>query len=445
MHRFFLQPYQKHRILLFLGDFLIISAGFTLISYGKPSLPDEIAKFYIVTLIMCILTVFIFYILDLYDLSKPKGSAIILFSVCIALSIVLLCYSALSYFIIPLRPGKINLLFIILVNSILTLVWHVYFQRIIKIKPQRLLFIGKEPIFDEVLHVIQDQYIRYYEVVDHWYSDHSALPNLTEFVQDNDIDIVVYSVYSNLLKEISNDMITIKFSNKNIIDAYNFYQRVTYKYPVYFLDNFWLLINAQREILFPAIGNNLKRAFDIVFALFLGLLALPICLLTALAIKLESAGPALFIQERLGQNGVPFRLFKFRTMVQNAEQDGPRWCTENDTRITRSGKILRKLRLDELPQFLNVLKGEMSLVGPRPIRQHFTDMLSEKVPFYKIRLLVKPGLTGWAQIYSGHAHTTEGHSQMLQYDLFYLVHQSFWLDTFILFKTVKVMIWGKGT
>ena len=176
------------------------------------------------------------------------------------------------------------------------------------------------------------------------------------------------------------------------------------------------------------------------------LLALPFLLISALAIKLDSAGPVFFIQERLGQNEVPFRLYKLRTMIHNAEQfTGPQWSTEDDPRITRVGRVLRKLRLDELPQLFNVLKGEMSVMGPRPIRKHFADVLAQEVPYYRLRFLAKPGLTGWAQVNYDYAGSKEGQSEKLQYDLFYLVHQSIWLDLYILFKTIKVMVWGKGT
>ncbi len=164
----------------------------------------------------------------------------------------------------------------------------------------------------------------------------------------------------------------------------------------------------------------------------------------ALAIKLDSRGPVFFVQERLGLSGKPFKLIKLRTMVDNAENSIPQWCQDNDPRITRVGKILRKLHLDELPQLLNVLKNEMSLVGPRPIRRHFTDMLAQEIPFYRLRLLAQPGLTGWAQVHSGHANTIASHAQMLQYDLFYLIHQSFWLDLVVLLKTVRTIISGEG-
>lgn len=198
------------------------------------------------------------------------------------------------------------------------------------------------------------------------------------------------------------------------------------------------------ELFSPGNRTTLKRVADIFLTLLLLPLAVPLILICALAIKLDSKGPVFFIQERLGLGGVPFKLIKLRTMIDNAENNGPQWCNDNDPRITRVGNVLRKLRLDELPQLWNVLKNDMSLIGPRPIRRHFTDMLAEEMPLYRLRLLAKPGLTGWAQVHVGHANTMAGHARMLEYDLYYLMHRSVWLDCRILLKTVQTILLGKG-
>ena len=452
MRRLFLQQHQKYRLLLLLGDLLIIIGSLSLIfileAYEPKVVPWNSSKIITIYFIIIIITTWVFYVLDLYEISKPRGSTMTLLSICLGLGIVIILYSALAYYFILLRPGKINLVILILMMIIFTLAWRMLFKKLIKIKPQRLLFVGNTPIFEDIQQVIQSNYGQYYTIEGHWHS-HShnpTLPNLFNFIKDNDIDTIVYSVHSTVAKQITNDLITIRFSKKNIIDAYNFYQQVTRKYPVYFLDDFWLLVNAQRQNFFPAIGGKVKRAFDVLLVLLLLFVAWPLLLISALAIKLDSAGPVLFTQERLGQNEVPFRLYKFRTMKNNAEAlTGPKWSTADDPRITRMGKVLRKMRLDELPQFFNVLKGDMSIVGPRPIRKYFADILVQEVPYYRLRFLAKPGLTGWAQVNYDCAGSNEGQSEKLQYDLFYLVHQSIWLDLLILFKTVQVVVWGKGT
>ena len=161
-------------------------------------------------------------------------------------------------------------------------------------------------------------------------------------------------------------------------------------------------------------------------------------------VKLDSPGPILFKQERLGRESVPFTLFKFRTMRADAESEtGPVWATENDPRVTRAGKWLRKFRIDEIPQLLNVLRGDMSLVGPRPEREIFIRKLSEKVPFYAERLLVPPGITGWAQVMYPYAASIEESRRKLQFDLYYIKHMSFFLDMYVLLKTFKTILFGR--
>jgi lipopolysaccharide/colanic/teichoic acid biosynthesis glycosyltransferase len=188
-----------------------------------------------------------------------------------------------------------------------------------------------------------------------------------------------------------------------------------------------------------------RRAFDIAFVIVLLPLSLPAFLVIALAVKLDEGGPVFFVQERLGLDEVPFCLVKFRTMAVKAEEaTGPRWAQADDPRITRVGRVLRKLRLDELPQLFNILKGDMSLIGPRPIRKYFADQLAQEIPGYRCRFLVKPGLTGWAQVNHDYAGSKEGQREKFRYEMFYLLHKSFRMDLLILLLTVKVMIKAKG-
>lgn len=190
---------------------------------------------------------------------------------------------------------------------------------------------------------------------------------------------------------------------------------------------------------------TIKRFFDILFALLLIIVSAPIILATAALIKMESRGPVLYRQERVGQNGTTFMVAKFRSMRTDAEKDGkPRWATAQDDRVTRLGRIIRKLRIDELPQLFNVLKGEMSLVGPRPERPFFVDQLTEQIPYFAARHSVKPGLTGWAQVRYAYGATVEDAQNKLQYDLYYVKNHSLFLDLVVLFETVGVVLTGKG-
>jgi sugar transferase (PEP-CTERM system associated) len=188
-----------------------------------------------------------------------------------------------------------------------------------------------------------------------------------------------------------------------------------------------------------------KRVFDIFSAILLILLSAPIMVLTAIIIKLESAGPALYRQDRVGQNGKSFSIAKFRSMRTDAEQDGkPRWASANDDRVTRVGHIIRKLRIDELPQLFNVLRGDMSLVGPRPERPFFVEQLTQEIPFYALRHSVKPGVTGWAQVRYAYGATVEDSQEKLQYDLYYVKNHTLFLDLVVLIETVGVVLTGRG-
>lgn len=189
---------------------------------------------------------------------------------------------------------------------------------------------------------------------------------------------------------------------------------------------------------------RVKRVIDILFGAFLGLISFPVCVLAAIAIKLEDHGPVFYSQERIGLYGKPFTVYKFRTMRTDAEKFGAQWATKDDPRITKVGKFLRKTRIDELPQILCVLKGDMSMVGPRPERAVFIAKLREEIPFYISRLKMKPGLTGWAQVCHHYDTSTEDVKIKLQYDMYYFENMSLLLDFQILVRTVYVVLTGKG-
>jgi exopolysaccharide biosynthesis polyprenyl glycosylphosphotransferase len=184
---------------------------------------------------------------------------------------------------------------------------------------------------------------------------------------------------------------------------------------------------------------------DLSFSIILALVSAPFMALTALAIRLDSPGPLLYSQERVGENGRLFNIYKFRSMRTDAELAGkPVWARDNDDRITRVGRFIRKTRLDELPQLWNVMRGDMSFVGPRPERQFFVDQLAKEIPFYLQRHSVKPGLTGWAQVKYQYGSTVEDAMEKLRYDLYYIKHLSIVFDLTIVLDTVKVILFGKG-
>jgi len=192
-------------------------------------------------------------------------------------------------------------------------------------------------------------------------------------------------------------------------------------------------------------SNAVKRGFDICVSLALLLLTLPLMLLTAVLIRIDSPGPVLYRQQRTGLHGTPFTLLKFRSMMIDAEKGGnPRWATQQDPRITRIGSFVRPMRIDELPQLINVLRGEMSMIGPRPERPHFVEQLGRIIPFYGERSYVKPGITGWAQVNYPYGASVEDARQKLSYDLYYVKNRSLLLDLFILLATIRVILFREG-
>jgi sugar transferase (PEP-CTERM system associated) len=229
----------------------------------------------------------------------------------------------------------------------------------------------------------------------------------------------------------------------NIEECTSFFERVTGQVHVDMLRPSWLIFAGRgRETRLTTVFRELVHRT----LAFLGLiLSLPIAILTAVLIKLESKGAVLYRQERVGKNGKIIKVIKFRSMRSDAEKDGkPVWATAGDDRVTRIGKIIRKIRVDEIPQFWNIIKGEMSFVGPRPERPHFVAQLAEEIPFYEHRHLVAPGLTGWAQIKYPYGASVHDARQKLQYDLYYIKNQSLALDLVIVFETVKTVLFGKG-
>jgi exopolysaccharide biosynthesis polyprenyl glycosylphosphotransferase len=226
----------------------------------------------------------------------------------------------------------------------------------------------------------------------------------------------------------------------------DFYEKLYHSTPVEHFDSTWALYMIQDRPVFKRQLLLVKRLLDLALALIGLLMLAPMMPLIALAIRLDSPGPIFYRQVRCGRAGRPFSIVKFRTMVPDAERDGkPRWAAKDDVRITRVGRYLRKTRLDELPQLINVLQGEMSIVGPRPERPEFVEDLQLEIPYYRTRLLVKPGLTGWSQINYGYGSTTEDALIKLQYDLYYLRHWSLWLDLYTIFQTIGVVLRLKGT
>ena len=227
-----------------------------------------------------------------------------------------------------------------------------------------------------------------------------------------------------------------------IEEGASFYERVTGRVSLNMIRPSLLIFSGRgRQARLTALSRS---AVHWIVALIAFLLCLPIMIVTAVLIKLDSRGPVFYKQERVGKNGRSFVLMKFRSMKVDAEKSGPVWASKGDDRTTRVGRIIRKVRIDEIPQFWNILKGEMSFVGPRPERPHFVAQLAEEIPYYEQRHLIAPGLTGWAQIKYPYGSSIEDARQKLQYDLFYIKNYNLVLDAVIMFETIKIIVFGRG-
>ncbi|HHJ13943.1 MAG TPA: TIGR03013 family PEP-CTERM/XrtA system glycosyltransferase [Gammaproteobacteria bacterium] len=269
--------------------------------------------------------------------------------------------------------------------------------------------------------------------------------SLIEFVEQQRIDQIVLAADDRRQGLPVQGLLDCKMSGIDVLDLPTFFERETGKIRIDILHPSWLYLSEGfRESAFRRLA---KRLFDILVSLAMLPLVLPLMLLAAIAILVESGGkgPVLYRQTRVSENGRPFSICKFRSMRTDAEVDGkPVWAQKNDTRITRVGAILRKTRLDELPQLFNVLKGDMSFVGPRPERPEFVEQLAAAIPYYNERHRVKPGLTGWAQIRYPYGASEEDGRQKLQYDLYYVKNYSIFMDLLILLQTAEVVLLGKG-
>ncbi len=228
----------------------------------------------------------------------------------------------------------------------------------------------------------------------------------------------------------------------SIEEGASFSERLTGRVSLNMLRPSWLIFSGRgRQARISGITRSVVHR---LVALIGAILSLPIVLVTAILIKLDSKGPVFYRQERVGKNGRPFTLLKFRSMRVDAEEAGPVWASKDDERVTRLGRIIRKIRVDEIPQFWNILRGEMNFVGPRPERPHFVAQLANEIPYYEQRHLIPPGLTGWAQIKYAYGASIEDARQKLQYDLYYVKNQSLILDAIVLFETIKIILFGRG-
>jgi exopolysaccharide biosynthesis polyprenyl glycosylphosphotransferase len=241
------------------------------------------------------------------------------------------------------------------------------------------------------------------------------------------------------------ELMDVRLRGVPIMTITDFYERLWLKVPVLHIEDGWFVLARGFDLVHDHVGMRLKRIFDLLAAVVLGVVVAPLLLCAAVAIKIDSRGPVSYRQPRTGRNSRVFTIYKLRSMVDNAEQSGARWSQPNDPRVTRVGRWLRRFRIDEWPQIWNVIRGDMSFIGPRPERPELNRQLEETIPYYNLRHLVAPGITGWAQVMYPYGSSVEDARQKLQYDLYYIKNHSFALDLAIILKTLRIVLKGKGT
>ena len=313
------------------------------------------------------------------------------------------------------------------------------------VEKERVVFVGENDYTEDLLESVKKDG-QYVFVTSLNNTDMKALgKEILELYNTKKFDVLV-DFTDKLLRDpkLTDKLLQYKLEGLQYYNYLEFYEIYESKLPISHLSPKWFLENTGFEIYHNNFNLKAKRLLDLLFALLIGIFAAPVIVLAAIIVKLESKGPVFFIQERIGEGNKKFNIVKFRSMTTDAEKDGPQWASKNDNRVTKFGKIMRATRIDELPQLWNVLRGEMSFVGPRPEREYFIQQLEKEIPYYNLRHTVKPGLTGWAQVMYPYGASVEDAYRKLQYDLYYIKHHSIPFDVKVLLKTVTIVIFGKG-
>ena len=393
------------------------------------------------------------FLSGMYDLRRMSEAQATARALVQTLFLVLLAYLVI-FFILPTELPRGIVFYHGVAAVILIAVWRGAYIRIGKSAlRRRALIVGAGWAGQAIAEVIQKQYHAYYDIVGFVDDDPAkrsqvvgsfsvlgARGDLVRIVRECRVAEIILAVTRDLQDELFRELLNAQELGIEMTPMPLLYEQMTGRVPVEHIGDSWYLALPLGDKTASVYALAIKRVFDI-FVSSLGLLGFGILLpFIALAIRLDSAGAIFYTQTRVGQGGRIFTVRKLRTMVTNAERNGAVWATKNDPRVTRLGKFLRKLHVDELPQFWNVLRGEMSIVGPRPERPEFVAQLEKQIPFYRLRHAVKPGMAGWALVNAGYVDSVDDARTRVEYDLYYIKHQSIWLDLWILFRTAGHML-----
>lgn len=439
------------KLILLGGDIIVLyfSLYLTLVIryFGNYKTETWVAHFWPFTVIF-ILWLVIFYISNLYSLNLAVNNS--KFYQSSGRALVIAGLTSLAFFYLMPQIGiapKTNLLIFIIVFAIIFYLWRHFYNWSLKsyLPKKNIGIVGYNNLVAEIVNEFKQKphlgYNLSFIVDDRVQTGTEPISDLEKLIAENKLDTIILSSDPHQSENLRAVLFNSLHYKINYVSLPNFYETITGKVPLDNLNQMWFLenLNENNKIWF----NRLKIIYDFILALIIFIITLPFWLIISVTIKLESSGPIFFIMNRAGQNNKIFKLIKFRTMRQENNDYAP--TKANDSRITKFGNILRKTRIDELPQVINILKGEMSFVGPRPERPELALELEKQIPFYGQRILVKPGLTGSDQI-SGeyHSPSKEDSLKKLQYDLFYIKNRSLFLDLTIILKTIATVISRQG-
>ena len=441
---------------VFAGELCLIFGSVALAALFQQT-PDLRGNFWKIALVTLICQLCLYYN-DFYDLTVVHSNRELVVRLLQAAGAASIMLAAL-YFLVPsMMIGNgifVSALFVFLVAI---LGWRLAFNHVtgsLKLE-ERVLFVGTGDTARKVARQIVDQHDFAYRIIGFIDDDtsrggeHSVSPDIVgtpgdidRLVAQHHVDRIVVGLSDRRGKLPVEELLRAKMAGIRVEDATTTYERVTGKILIDDLRPSWLIFSDGFRV--SRVTRLMKRTIDLTLALLMAVVALPLMIATAVLVWLDDGAPVLYRQERVGENGATFVLSKFRSMRNDAEQGGkPVWAKDGDDRVTRVGRFIRKTRLDELPQLWNVIRGDMSFVGPRPERPFFVDQLSRAIPFYQQRHAVKPGLTGWAQVKYRYGSSLEDAMEKLRYDLYYIKHLSVFFDLTIVFDTVKVVLFRKG-
>ncbi len=437
---------QLRKLALVAGDLIILYLSlFLTLVIRYQAIPDNktwsIHKWpFLIVYLTWILLLFIF---DLYDINKFISSR----SLESQLIRTMISAGAVSVFVFYVLPffsiaPKTNLILNIIIATLLLWAWRkAFFYLASGGSKISVLFLGDGKEVEEIVGYLNHRPQLGYQTVGVMERE-NIKSHLQSELKNSSVEILIVSEEIRKEKELVALLYKTLPKGLTVINLDKFYEAVTGKIPVYQISESWFLENLIE--LNKRSFEKIKESVDTILGIFLLPFLFVLYPLIGSAIKLNSRGPVLYRQKRVGKNGKVFELIKFRSMVKNAEQNGAQWAQSGDTRVTLVGNILRKTRLDELPQVWNVVKGNLSFVGPRPERPEFVEELDKQIPFYSARLLVKPGLSGWAQVNFPYGASVEDATEKLQYDLYYIKNRGLLLDFVIMLKTVAIILRHEG-